>query len=107
MEEYEGGVGPGPEVGLHQLLGQHHPPPGGLQGARGEPEQVSRGRGGRGPWIKEISNGGCEIFFEPGNKGAGLCHSDLYASDLSMYRSYLSWNQSAFKHYQPLSFNCI
>ena len=49
MEEYEGGVGPGPEVGLHQLLGQHHPPTGGLQGARGEPEQVRRGRGGRRP----------------------------------------------------------
>ena len=37
------------------------------------------------------------VFIKPGNKGAGLCHSDLYASDLSMYRSYLSWNQSAMR----------
>ena len=38
------------------------------------------------------------VFIKPGNKGAGLCQSDLYASDLSMYRSYLSWNQSAMRH---------
>ena len=47
VKEDEGGVGPGPEVGLHHLLGQHHPAPG-LQGACGESEQVSRGGGGRG-----------------------------------------------------------